>query len=245
MGWRPSSPYSLNGPTLLLQDLYSRGDAAVGVLANAARGLIEYDPAIGDVVSDYLPALGTAAIPGQRALAVSADGLWAAFGDANAFTPSGEGPLARELDILNLNTNALRHLDAAGQYPTKGQFVRVTKRRSGKRTSTHKTATPLRLYQYFSHHAYIAPGDGRVLYTLVTVSYPPGALTPRVHYTVLVATTDGRTRQVVAHDAQAQGWLDGHRAVVATAHGLSAIDVVYGGKVQLGGDAHARFIGSR
>jgi hypothetical protein len=227
-----------------LQELYSQGNAATGVIANTARDLIEYDPAIGDVVDDYLPALGSAAVSGQRALGVSADGVWAVYGDSYTFTPSGDGPLARAVDLLDLNTNALRQLDTSGHYPTKGTFVQVSKRRVGKRSVRHKTTTTLRLYQYFSHHAYAAPGDGRVLYTLVTVSYPPGALTPRVQTSALVATTDGRTRSVVAKDAQGQGWLDGHVAVIQKRDGLYAVDVVFGGLTKLAAGM-VRFIGSR
>lgn len=245
MGWRPASPYSLNGgPTLLLQDLYNNNDVQAGVLFNAARGLLEYDPAVDDLVNDYLPPL-TSEIPRQRAFTVSADGIWSVYGDFNAFTPSGEGPLAQAIDALNLNTNAVVPLDAARHYPDKEQVVTTQKHKVGKRTVTRKVTTTLRLYQYFSHHAYVAPGDGRVLYTLLTVSYPSGALTPHVRASTLVATLDGRPPVMLAQDAQGEGWLSAGVAVVKRADGLYAVDVVSGGLTRLATGRAVQFIGMR
>jgi hypothetical protein len=110
--------------------------------------------------------------------------------------------------------------------------------------------TTLRLYQYFGHHAYTAPGDGQVLYTLLTVSYPPGALVPRVQRSVLVATLGaGSTRAsghtLVARDAEAAGWLSDHVAVIKRADGLYAVDVVRGGSYELAMGAGAQLIGTR
>jgi hypothetical protein len=249
LGWRRSSPYSLGGPTLLLQDLYSHGDGKAGVLPNTTRGLLEYDPAIGDLVNDYLPPL-EGDIPPERTFSVSTDGLWAVYGDANVVTPSGEGPLARALDALNLNTNVVVPIDDARTYPSTAPFVTTVVRKVGKRTVRRTVTSRLRLYQYFGHHAYMAPGDGRVLYTLLTVSYPPGALVPRVQRSVLVATLGaGSTRAsghtLVAKDAEAAGWLSGHVAVIKRADGLYAVDVVRGGSYELAMGAGAQLIGTR
>ena len=96
---------------------------------------------------------------------------------------------------LNLNTNVVVPSDDARTYPSKTQFVTTAVRKEGRRTVQRTVTSTLRLYQYFSHHAYMAPGDGWVLYTLLTVSYPPGALVPRVQRSVLVATLGaGSTR---------------------------------------------------
>jgi hypothetical protein len=249
LGWRRSSPYGLGGPTLLLQDLYSHGDGKAGVLPNTTRGLLEYDPAIGDLVNDYLPPL-EGDIPPERAFSVSTDGLWAVYGDASVVTPSGEGPLARALDALNLNTNVVVPIDDARTYPSKAPFVTTAVRKVGKRMVQRTVTTTLRLYQYLGHHAYMAPGDGQVLYTLLTVSYPPGVLVPRVQRSVLVATLGaGSTRAsghtLVARDAEAAGWLSGHVAVIKRADGLYAVDVVRGGSYELAMGAGAQFIGTR
>lgn len=259
LGWRPASPFGTGGATLLLQYLYSQHDPQSAILPNSRRGLLEYDPSIRDVVNDYLPPLSSD-LPLQRAFAIAPDGGWTVYGDANGFTPSGEGPLAHGLVALNLTSSANIRLDNSSAYPSKQtisvmQSHSVKKRvttREGKRlvtrivTSTVSTRVPLtlRLYQYFSHHAYIAPGDGRVLYTLLTVSYPPGARLPRVQSEVLVTTMDGRQRGVVAPNAVAAGWLDGHTAVVSTASGLYAVNAVFGGSHLIAAGA-ARFIGVR
>ncbi len=245
LGWRPASPYSLSGgATLLLQYLYDRNDIQAGVLFNAARGLLEVDPATGDVVNDYLPPMDTD-IPSQRALGVSPDGLWSVYGDANTFTPSGEGPLAQSIVALNLNTNAVIPLDSARNHPSSAPYKIVQVRRKGKKKVKHTTTVTLRLYQYFSHHAYVAPGDGRVLYTLVTVSYPPGALAPHVRYSVLVARTEGGTPVTLTSDATGVGWIDGHHAVISRGDGLYSVDVVFGGVTKLAAGAGLRFIGYR
>jgi hypothetical protein len=96
----------------------------------------------------------------------------------------------------------------------------------------------------------MAPGDSRVLYTLLTVSYPPGTLVPRVQRSVLVATLGaGSTRAsgdtLVASDAEAAGWLTGDVAVITRADGLYAVDVVHGGSHALAIGAGAQFIGTR
>jgi hypothetical protein len=219
------------------------------VLPNTTRGLLEYDPAIGDLVNDYLPP-GNADIPPQRAFSVSADGLWAVYGDSNVLTPSGEGPLARAIDALSLNTNVVVPIDDARNYPSTAQVVTTEARKVGKRTVQRTVTSTLRLYQYFSHHAYMAPGDGRVLYTGLTVSYPPGALVPRVQSSVFVATlgtgsTRASSHTLVATDAEAAGWLSGHVAVIMRADGLYAVDVVSGGSHELAIGAGAQFIGAR
>ena len=244
VGWRQFSPYSAGGPTLLLQDLYSGSNPSLGLLPNVRRGLLEYDPQVDDLVNDYSPP-GNSDIPPQRALTVSGDGVWAVFGDGNSFTPSGEGSLAQVVDALNLDTNAAVQLDSARNYPTSTTVVTTRKRKVKKRTVTTRVTTQLRLYQYFSSRAYVAPGDGRVLYTLLTVSYPPGSLQPRVASSTLVATMDGRTRVVAAADAEAQGWLNGHMAVIKRADGLYTLDVVSGGMSRLAIGAGARYIGAR
>jgi hypothetical protein len=249
LGWRRSSPYSLGGPTLLLQDLYSHGDGKAGVVPNTTRGLLEYDPAIRDLVNDYLPPL-EGDIPPERTFSVSADGLWAVYGNANVLTPSGEGPLARAIDALSLNTNVVVPIDDARNYRSTAPFVTTVVRKVGKRMVQRTVTTTLRLYQYFGHHAYMAPGDGRVLYTLLTVSYPPGALVPRVQRSVLVATLGAGSPRASGHtllarDAEAAGWLSGDVAVIKRADGLYAVDVVRGGSHALAMGAGAQFIGAR
>ncbi len=249
LGWRPASPYGAGGPTLLLQNIYGAVDPADGVTPNTPRGLLEYDPAIADVVNDYLPPLSSD-VPGQRALTVSADGIWTVYGDANSLTPSGDGPpLARCVDALNLNTNKLSELDTAGRYPATEAVTTTMRRKEGKRMVTTRVRTgTLRLYQYFSHNAFVAPDDGHALYTLLTVSYPPGARVPRVRYTsTLVATMDGKTRAVLATDAQGEGWIDGHTAVVKRADGLYSVNITSGTKTKLAAGTFARlhFIGMR
>jgi len=248
LGWRPSSPYGSGRPTLLLQDLYGSVDPADGVGFNTMRGLLEYDPAIADLVGDYLPPL-TSDVPPQRALTVSADGVWTVYGDANSFTPSGDGPLARVLGALNLNTNRVVALDTAGHYPTTRALTTTHRRKAGKRVVTTRVRTgTLRLYQYFSHNAYVAPGDARVLYTVLTVSYPRGALVPQVQHSAEVATLDGKHRTAVAPgEAQGEGWLDGHTAVIARAGGLYSVDINKGTTTKLVGGAPARlfYIGVR
>lgn len=252
LGWRPNSPYGLGGPTLLLQDLYSRFDLGSRILPNTTRGLLEFDPAIGDLVNDYLPPLNSD-IPGQRAFAVSADGVWAVYGDSPGMTPSGEGPLMRRILALNLNTNSVALLDDVHNYPTSKTVVTVTKQviadkkhKGQKRTVTHKTSTTLRLYQYISHHAYVAPDDRRVLYTLLTVSYPPGALTPRVEDTAMVASIDGRSPgTVVAKNAQGEGWLNSTTMVIKEKDGLYAVDVASGSSTRLARGSGVEFIGVR
>lgn len=244
LGWRLSSPDGLGGPTLLLQNLYSRNDPQAGVLFNTTRGLLEYDPSIGDLVNDYLPPLASA-IPAQRAFAVSDDGVWVVYGSSNTFTPSGEGALAQVIEALNLNTNATVQLDEARNYPKKRRITMTVKRKVGKRTVKRKLTSTLRLYQYFSHHAYVAPGDGRVLYNLLTVSYPPGALAPRVEESVLVATLSGGKPTMVASNAQGVGWLSGHLALIKRSDGLYAVDVVFGGATKLASGGGVQFIGVR
>ena len=249
LGWRRSSPYSLGGPTLLLQDLYSHGDGKAGVLPNTTRGLLEYDPTIRDLVNDYLPPL-EGDIPPERTFSVSADGLWAVYGNAHVLTPSGEGPLARAIDALSLNTNVVVPIDDARNYRSTAPFVTTAVRKVGKRTVQRTVTTTLRLHQYFGHHAYIAPGDGRVLYTLLTVSYPPGALVPHVQRSVLVATLGAPSARasghtLVARDAEAAGWLSDHVAVIKRTDGLYAVDVVRGGSHELAMGAGAQFIGAR
>jgi len=249
LGWRPNSPYGSGGATLLLQDLYGAVDPANGLTLNTPRGLLEYDPAIADVVNDYLPPLSSDA-PGQRALTVSADGAWMVYGDANALPPSGEGPpLAQRVDALNLNTNSLAELDTSRRYPT-SEAVTTTRRRTvGKRVVTTRITTgTLRIYQYFSHNAYVAPGDGHALYTLLTVSYPPGARVPRMRSTrALVATPDGKSRTVIARDAQGEGWIDARTAVVARADGLYSVNIASSARTKLASGAFGqmRFIGMR
>jgi hypothetical protein len=252
LGWRPASPYGLGGATLLLQDLYSRFDLGSRILPNTTRGLLEYDPAIGDLVNDYLPP-SSSDVPGQRDFAVSSDGVWAVYGDSPGLTPSGEGPLMRRIFALNLNTNSLALLDDVHKYPTSKTVVTVTKQviadkkhKGKKRTVTHKTSTTLRLYQYVSHRAYVAPDDRRVLYTLLTVSYPPGALTPQVEDTAMVVSIDGRSPgTVVARNAQGEGWLNSTTMVIKKKDGLYAVDAASGRSTRLARGAGVAFIGVR
>jgi len=244
VGWRGSSPYGAGGPTLLLQNLYSANDAPARIALNAERGLLEYDPTIGDVVNDYLPP-GGGDIPLQRAFTVSGDGRWTVYGDDNALTPSGEGPLARSIVALNLDTNAVAPLDATRNYSDTGSITTTRKIRVGTRDVTIRTTTTLRLYQYFSHNAYIAPGDGRVLYTRLTVSYPPDARVPHVDRQVIVASMDGRSHTVVARDAEGVGWLNGTVAVLKRPDGLYSVDVVSGVSAKIAAGAGTRFIGVR
>lgn len=225
VGWRPSSQYGTGDQTLLLQNLYGASDAAAGVIPNEQRGLIEYDPSIDDVIDDYLPALNSEVSP-QRTFTVSSDGTWAIYGDTNKFTPSGEGPLAAQLMALDLNTNKTVELDTASNYSDQGPLITTKRHKVGKRVvTTHVRTGTLRLYQYFSHNASVAPDDGHVLYTLLTVSYPPGARVPQIQRTTLVATMDGRTRTTVSKDAQGQGWLDSHTVVIARSNGLYSVDI--------------------
>ncbi len=249
LGWRASSLYGSGDPTLLLQDLYGGVDAADGVGLNTVRGLIEYDPAIADIVNDYLPPQSSD-VPPRRALTVSADGTWTVYGDANSFTPSGdEPPLARRIAALNLNTNRDIALDAASRYPTTRALTQTVRRKVGTHVvTTRVSAGTLRLYQYFSHNVYVAPGDGRVLYTLLTVSYPRGARLPQVEHTALVATMDGASRAaIVSGDAEGAGWLDSHTAVVKRADGLYSLNVDSGVMTKLAAGALGSlyFIGVR
>ena len=249
LSWRASSLYSSGDPTLLLQDLYGAVDAANGVGLNTVRGLIEYDPAIADIVNDYLPPLSSD-VPPRRALTVSADGTWTVYGDANAFTPSGDGPpLARRIAALNLNTNQDLALDTASRYPTTQALTQTVRRKVGTRVvTTRVSAGTLRLYQYFSHNVYVAPGDGRTLYTRLTISYPRGARLPQVEHSALVATMDGKSRKaIVSGDVEGAGWLDSHTAVVKRAGGLYSVNVDSGAMMKLasGAPGSLYFIGVR
>ena len=249
LGWRASSSYGSGDPTLLLQDLYGSVDTADGVGLNTVRGLIEYDPAIADIVNDYLPPL-ISDVPPRRALTVSADGTWTVYGDANSFTPSGDGPpLARRLAALDLNTNKDIALDTAGRYPTKRTLTQTVRRKVGTRVVTTRISTgTLRLYQYFSHNVYVAPGDGRTLYTRLTISYPRGARLPQVEHSALVATMDGKSRKaIVSGDVEGAGWLDSHTAVVKRAGGLYSVNVDSGAMMKLasGAPGSLYFIGVR
>src|SRR5437763_1023357 len=118
--------------------------------STGTAGMMEYDPASEDLVNDYLPPL-EGDMPPERTFSVSTDGLWAVYGDSNVVTPSGEGPLARALDALNLNTNVVVPIDDARTYPSKTPFVTTVMRKVGKRTVQRTVTTTLRLYQYFGH----------------------------------------------------------------------------------------------
>ena len=246
-GWRASSPYGSGDATLLLQNAYSASSLPDNVLLSARRGLVEYDPAIHDVVNDYLPPTDSSAIPAQRDFAVSPDGGWAVYGDSFAFPPSGEDAMAQKIVALNLNTNAVAALDAASAYPTQDQLVTLQRRRVGKRVLTTRTVEAVRLYQYVSHHAAVAPDDAHILYTVLTVSYPTGARVPRVRERVMLATMANGTHRVLDADARAEGWLNGRLAVVARADGLYSIDIGTGAATRLarGNGASLHFIGVR
>lgn len=246
LGWRARSPYGSGDSTLLLQDLYSASSMTDKVLIGAERGLIEFDPAIKDIVNDYLPPLQRD-VPGQQAFALSPDGVWTVFGAAEDFPPSGESALARTIDVLDLDTNRLVKIDDASTYPIQG----VTTTRTTTRVKGHRvvktTRTTLPLVHYFSRHASIAPDDGHVLYTTLTVSYPNGATTPLVARGAVVASLDGRTHVTLATDAQGEGWLSSTVAVVKKADGLYSIDITTGASVRLVASKSAtlQFIGVR
>jgi len=246
-GWRPTSPYGSGDATLLLQNTYSASSLPDNLLLSARRGLVEYDPAIHDVVNDYLPPTDSSAIPAQRDFTVSPDGAWAVYGDSFAFPPSGEDAMAQKIVALNLNTNAVAALDVASAYPTQDQLVTLQRRRVGKRVLTTRTVEAVRLYQYVSHHAAVAPDDAHILYTVLTVSYPTGARVPRVRERVMLATMANGTHRVLDADARAEGWLNGRLAVVARADGLYSIDIGTGAATRLvrGNGASLHFIGVR
>ncbi len=246
-GWRASSPYGSGDATLLLQNTYSASSLPDNVLLSARRGLVEYDPAIHDVVNDYLPPTDSSAIPAQRDFTVSPDGAWAVYGDSFAFPPSGEDAMAQKIVALNLNTNAVVALDAASAYPIQDQLVTLQRRRVGARVATTRTVEAVRLYQYVSHHAAVAPDDAHILYTILTVSYPTGARVPRVQEHVMLATMAGGAHSVLAADARAEGWLNSRLAVVARADGLYSIDIGTGVTTRLAGGngAFLHFIGVR
>ncbi len=247
VGWRASSPYGSGDATLLLQNTYSASSLPDNMLPGARRGLVEYDPAIHDVVNDYLPPTDSSAVPAQRDFTVSPDGAWAVYGDDYAFPPSGEDAMAQKIVALNLNTNAVVALDAASAYPTQDQLVTLQRRRVGARVVTTRTVEAVRLYQYVSHHAVVAPDDAHILYTILTVSYPTGARVPRVQERVMLATMAGGTHSVLAADARAEGWLNSRLAVVARADGLYSIDIGTGVTTRFAGGSGAslHFIGVR
>jgi len=246
-GWRASSPYGSGDATLLLQNTYSASSLPDNMLLGARRGLLEYDPAVHDVVNDYLPPTDSSAIPAQRDFTVSSDGVWAVYGDGFAFPPSGEDAMAQKIVALNLNTNAVVALDTASAYPTQDQLVTLQRSQVRGRTVTTRTVQAVRLYQYISHHAAVAPDDAHILYTVLTVSYPTGAHVPRVRERVMLATMANGGRRVLITDARAEGWLNSHLAVVARADGLYSIDIGAGVTTRLarGNGASLHFIGVR
>ena len=85
---------------------------------------------------------------------------------------------------------------------------------------------------------------------MLTVSYPPGALVPRVQRSVWAATIGAGSirapgHTLVATDAEAAGWLSGHVAVIKRADGLYAVDVIAGSIHRLATGAGAQLIGTR
>ena len=155
--------------------------------------------------------------------------------------------MAQKIVALNLNTNAVVALDAASAYPTQDQLVTLQRRRVGARVLTTRTVEAVRLSQYVSHHAAVAPDDAHLLYTILTVSYPTGARVPRVQERVMLATMANGTHRVLEADARAEGWLNSRLAVVARADGLYSIDSGTGATTRLAGGngASLHFIGVR
>ncbi len=225
LGWRAASPYGSGDATLLLQDLYSASSVGDKLLIGAERGLIEFDPAIKDIVNDYLPPLQRD-VPARQAFALSPDGAWTVFGADYAFPPSGESALARTIGVLDLDTNHSVKIDDASTYPIQGTATTRTTTRVHGHTTVKTTKAILPLYHYFSHHAAIAPDDGRLLYTALTISYPPGATVPALTRDAVAASLDGRTRTTIATDAEGEGWLSPTVAVVKKADGLYGVDII-------------------
>jgi len=246
LGWRTASPYGSGDATLLLQNLYSASSMSDKVLIGAKRGLIEFDPAIKDIVNDYFPPLQRD-VPAQQAFALSPDGVWTVFGDDPNFPPSGESALAGTISVLDLDTNHLVKIDDASTYLHRGEATIRTATRVKGRTVVKTTKAILPLNHYFSHHAAIAPDDGHVLYTTLTVSYPPGATLPAVARAAVVASLDGRTHVTLATDAEGEGWLSPKVAVVKKADGLYSVDLVSGTSVRLVASSNTTlsFIGLR
>ena len=234
IGWRTASPFGSGGSTLLLQDLYSFNQPTSLLVPNTTRGLIEYDPSIGDIVNDYLPPTSLSE-PGQRLFALSADSSFIVYGDQNGLTPSGDGPLARELLVQNMVTHASTQLDIASRYPSSRVILLAP---------TKKTSIPL--YEYFSHNAYISPDSKHVLYTVFTISYPPGARLPRIDHQAMIVQANGKNpTQVLTVDGQGAGWINRSIAVIKEADGLHTYNQTTGQTSLLVADPSARFIGAR
>jgi hypothetical protein len=205
-GWRAGGVPVRGGPrgTLLLQTRV----AAVGD-GTEQRGLQELDPSIGDLVDDFLPPVSSD-LPSAQPLSLSADSRLVTYVPSRARLPSGEGPLPTTLAVLDLATMRSVALDDRANYPT-----------------APDARHPWTRYPFFSQRggAPISPDDRRVLYTLVDVTYPDGALVPTLTESAEIASLVTHTRAQLADGARAEGWLDASTAIVRKANGLYAVDI--------------------
>jgi hypothetical protein len=205
-GWRAGGVPVQGGPrgTLLLQTRI----AAVSD-GTQLRGLQELDPSIGDLVDDFLPPL-TSDLPTSQALSLSADTRLVTYAPSQARLPSGEGPLPTTLAVLDLATMRSVALDDRANYP-----------------SAPDGRHPWTRYPFFSQRggAPISPDDKRIVYTVVDVTYPDGALVPKLEETAEIASLVTHTRAQLAEGARAEGWLDAATAIVRKADGLYAVDI--------------------
>jgi len=227
VGWRAEGQPVAGGPpgTLLLATrLAAEADGT------RLRGLLELDPSISDLVNDYLPPLGDADLPVGQTLSVSQDGRMVTYAPAQALLPSGEGPLPTALSVLDLRTGATRLVDRAAAYP-------------GGTDARH----PWTRYPYFSARAGapISPDDAHVLYTVVTVTYPDGALAPHLDEVARMASLASGQATTLAQGARALGWLSAGTALVRRQDGLYAVDITTKAARRIVEGHNLRFLGVR
>jgi hypothetical protein len=201
-GWRPGAP-----PTLLVQDSYG-GSQVLGM----HKGLEEFNPALDDLVGDYLPPLGENTEPTGEVLGISPTGHSIVYATSDVHLPSGEGPFPAAISAMSVNGRHVSAIDVASAHHDK-----ATKR------------WPVPRAYIFYRGAYISPDDTRLAYTRLDILYPPGAITPVARPIACLANLDGTGKVDFGPDERVEGWIDGHTVLVqkfnSHENGLYAVDV--------------------
>ncbi|HWE62540.1 MAG TPA: hypothetical protein VHB98_12575 [Chloroflexota bacterium] len=201
-GWRPGHP-----PTVLVQTNY-----ALPSMLGLHKGLEEFDPAIDDVVNDYLPPLDQGTLPQGEVLGISASGATIVFATQDTLLPSGEGPFPVDLKVMTAANRRITSIDVAAAHQDKATALLPAPRAS-----------------IFYRQAFISPDNSRIAYTLLDILYPKGATRPYVRPIAYLANLDGSGKVEIGADQYAAGWADGHTLVVQRVHthtdGLYAVNL--------------------
>jgi hypothetical protein len=183
-GWRYGKP-----PTLLVQNSY-------GVLG-LHKGLEEYSPVMADMVGDWLPPVGTNALPAGEVLGLSPGGQSILYATSDATLPSGEGPFPVALSVMTFAGRKIYNIDVATSHRDKA----VPK-------------LPAPSAYVFSRQAYISPDEARVAYTRLDAIYPKGASAPYIRPIASLANIDGSGKSDIAAGFRVAGWTGNHTVVL-------------------------------